>query len=62
MLYCTVSEKDYAHYTYFEEDNAEREHLLPNVELVLCDADVFHEVVRNGIGDVAAIELCTMDN
>lgn len=41
-----------------EEDDAEREHLLADVELVLVDADVLHEVVRDGVGDVASVEFC----
>ena len=41
-----------------EEHNAEGQHLLADVELVLRDADVFHEVVRDGVGHVAAVKLC----
>lgn len=41
----------------FEKNDTQREHLLADVELVLCDVDVFHEVVGDGVGDVAAVEL-----
>ena len=34
--------------------------MLTDVELVLADADVFHEVVGDGIGHVATVELCTI--
>jgi hypothetical protein len=40
-----------------EQHDTKREHLLTDVELVLIDADVFEEVVRDGIGDVTTIEL-----
>lgn len=38
-----------------EEDDPEREHLLSDVELVLVDPDVSHEVVRERVGDVASV-------
>lgn len=41
-----------------EEHDAQREHLLADVELVLRDVDILHEVVGDGIGNVASIELC----
>lgn len=42
----------------FEEDNTEGQHLLTDVELVLSDADILHEVVGDGIGNVTSIKLC----
>ena len=45
-----------------EEDDAEGEHLLADVELVLGDANFLHEVVGQGIGNVTAIELCELLN
>lgn len=42
-----------------KQHNPERQHLLPDVELVLCDADVFHETVCDRIRNVAAIQLQT---
>lgn len=39
-----------------EQDDTQRQHLLPNVELVLGDADFLHEVVRDGVANVSAIE------
>lgn len=41
----------------FGEHDAEGQHLLADVKLVLVDADVFHELVGERVGDVAAIEL-----
>lgn len=41
-----------------KEHDAQREHLLADVELVLVDSDFLHEVIGDGVGDVAAIELC----
>jgi hypothetical protein len=38
-----------------KEDDPEREHLLSDVELVLVDPDVFHEIVRERVGDVASV-------
>jgi hypothetical protein len=43
-----------------EQHDTKREHLLTDVELVLIDADVFEEVVRDGIGDVTTIKLCVL--
>jgi len=42
-----------------EEHDAQRQHLLADVELILRDADILHEVVGDGVGDVAAVELET---
>lgn len=41
----------------FEEDDAKGEHLLADIELVLGDADIFHEVISQGVGNVTPIEL-----
>ena len=41
----------------FEQYDAQAEHLLADVELILTDANIFHEVVRDGISHVATIEL-----
>lgn len=41
-----------------EEHDAQRQHLLADVELVLRDTDILHEVVGDGIGNVSSIELC----
>lgn len=41
-----------------EEHDAEREHLLANIELILVDSDFLHEVIGDGVGNVASIELC----
>jgi hypothetical protein len=30
---------------------------LADIELVLGDADIFHEVISQGVGDVTSIEL-----
>jgi len=40
-----------------EQHYAERHELLAHIELVLGDANVHHEVVREGVGYVALIEL-----
>ncbi len=40
-----------------EQHDPQREHLLADVELVLGDADIFHEVVRDGVGNVPSVEL-----
>ena len=45
----------------FGEDNAEREHLLADIELVLVDTDITHEVVRDSIGNVSAVKLWEAD-
>jgi hypothetical protein len=37
--------------------DAERHELLARIHLVLSDADIFHEVVREGVGDIALVEL-----
>jgi hypothetical protein len=37
--------------------DAERHELLARIELVLSDADVFHEVVRESVGYIALVEL-----
>lgn len=42
----------------FEENNAEGEHLLTDVELVLVDPNIFHEIVRDSVGNVTTIEFC----
>jgi hypothetical protein len=39
----------------FKEDDPEREHLLSDVELVLVDPDVFHEVIRQRVGNIASV-------
>lgn len=39
------------------EDDAKRQHLLANVKLVLINSDVLHEVIRDGVGHVASIQL-----
>lgn len=41
----------------FEEHDAERQHLLTDVELILGDADILEEGVGDGVGDVSTIEL-----
>lgn len=41
----------------FEEHDAERQHLLTDVELILGDADILEEAVGDGVGDVSTIEL-----
>lgn len=41
-----------------KEHDAQRQHLLANVELVLCDPDILHELVSDSISDVATVELC----
>lgn len=41
---------------YFEEDDTQREHLLANIKLVLRDANIFPEIVREGVGNVASVE------
>jgi len=43
--------------TCLEENNAERQHLLADIELVLSDADITEEVVGKGIGNVATVKL-----
>jgi len=47
-----------AELAYFEEDDAEREHLLANIELILSDMDIAQEVVGEGISDIATVEFC----
>lgn len=42
-----------------EEYYAKRKHLLADVELVLCDADILHEVISKGVSDIASIEFCS---
>ena len=39
-----------------EKHDTQREHLLADVELVLGDADIFHEVVRDGVGNVTSVK------
>lgn len=39
----------------FEEHDAQGEQLLPEVELVLREADIVTEVIREGAGDVASV-------
>ena len=39
------------------EHDAKGEQLLADVELILVDANIFHEFVGNGIGNVSTIEL-----
>ena len=41
----------------FEQHDAELHKLLSRVELVLGDVDIFHEVVREGVGYIALVEL-----
>ena len=43
-----------------EQHDAEREHLLTDIKLILIDADVMEEVVSDGIGDVTTIKLCVL--
>jgi hypothetical protein len=40
-----------------EQHNAERHELLAHIELVLSDADFFQEIISEGVGYVALIEL-----
>lgn len=40
-----------------EEHNSQREHLLADIELVLVDADILHELVCNGICNVSSVKL-----
>tara|TARA_R110002060_G_scaffold58213_1_gene68283 strand:- start:314 stop:562 length:249 start_codon:yes stop_codon:yes gene_type:complete len=42
----------------FEEDDAEGEHLLADIELILSDVHIFEEVVCESVGDIATIEFC----
>jgi hypothetical protein len=42
----------------FEQHDPRREHLLANVELALRDADIFYELVGDGVGDVVSVEFC----
>jgi hypothetical protein len=39
----------------FKKHDPERQHLLPNIELVLCDADVLEEFIGERVGDIAAV-------
>ena len=41
-----------------EEDNAERQHLLSDVKLILSDVHICHHVVGDSVGDIAAVKLC----
>ena len=34
---------------YLKQDNTERQDLLTSIELVLCDADVLEETIRQGV-------------
>jgi hypothetical protein len=43
-----------------KQHDAQREHLLADVELVLGDADIFHEAVGDGVGNVASVEFCIL--
>ncbi len=45
----------------FEQHDAQREHLLADVELVLRHANVLHEVVGEGVGNVPSVEFCGHD-
>lgn len=38
-----------------EEDDTEREHLLPDVELVLGDTEILEEAIGERVGDVASV-------
>jgi hypothetical protein len=40
-----------------EKDDSEVEKRVARVELVLCDTDVFEEIVGESIGDVTSFEL-----
>lgn len=40
-----------------EENDAERQHLLSHVELVLGDVYVFKKIVGQSVGNVASVEL-----
>jgi hypothetical protein len=40
-----------------EQHNAERHELLAHIELVLSDTHIFQEVVREGVGYIALVEL-----
>ena len=46
----------------FEKHDTQGEHLLADVELVLGDADIFHEVVCDGVGDVTSVKFCDAMN
>ncbi len=41
-----------------EQHDAQGQHLLADVELVLVDADIFHELVGDGVGDVPSVQFC----
>jgi len=41
----------------FSQNNAERQHLLADIELILINAHIFHELVRDGIGHVSSVQL-----
>lgn len=41
-----------------EQDNTQGEHLLANIELILCDADILHKLVCDGVRNVSSIEFC----
>lgn len=41
-----------------EQDNTQGEHLLANVELILCDTDIVHKLVCEGVRNVSSIEFC----
>lgn len=45
-----------------EKYDTQLEHLLADVGLVLLDADIFHEVVRDGVGDVTSVKFCDAMN
>lgn len=36
--------------------------MLADVELVLVDADILHETIRDGVGDVAPVKFCDAMN
>lgn len=42
-----------------EQHDSQRQHLLADIELVLRNANVFHEVVGNRVRNVAAVQLKT---
>jgi hypothetical protein len=40
-----------------EQHNAERHELLAHIELVLGDVDILHEIISEGVGYIALVEL-----
>jgi hypothetical protein len=42
--------------SHFKQNDTQRQHLLPHVELVLADANVFEKVVRERIGNVSTVQ------